>query len=107
MATRANGTLTALMNGPAEPPATTPPGLRVHDIETAKAVLESMANGLTAKEAATKHGLKERWCDGLVTDPPKAVRDAPWYRAAVAPVKERRAKRRGGRALVLPGARRV
>lgn len=76
------------------------------DLNLARAVLTAMAT-MGAREAAEKHGVKEHWADRLVRNPSRAVREAPWYPALVKPIKARRAKRRGGRALVVPGARRV
>lgn len=81
--------------------------LRTHTLEKARAVLADMAGGLNAREAAEKHDVKENWADKLVRAPSRELSDAPWYAALVKPIRERRAKRRGGRALVMPERRRM
>lgn len=76
------------------------------DLATARAVLADMAAGMSGKDAAAKHGVSDTWANGLVNRPPRHVRDADWYRAAVKPIKELRAKQ-GGRNVVVSGGRRV
>lgn len=75
------------------------------DLDTARAVLADMAAGMTGKDAAAKHGVSDTWANGLVNRPPRHVRDADWYRAAVKPIKALRAKQ--GRNVVVSGGRRV
>ena len=43
----------------------------------------------------------------IVNHPPRYIRDAPWYRATVKPIKALRAKRGGTGNLVMSRGRRV